>query len=202
MMDLLHANKHVCALERANPNPVFILEDDVEFLDIDSHALEEALRVVACPGVDAVALGCLPLVSWRERVRFRPADFTLKWHRVALGATTHAILLSAVGRAKLAALQVPSYLPHDIVMYRNLTVYTPKAPLAGQTHPRTLNATAWDRTGVLKKLVFDPNSCDIDSRRCYEGFHRHLHRRGMLVPIVKVAAASLVCLCVTGVVGR
>ena len=138
----------------------------------------EAIAVARRPGVDAVALGCLPHVSWRSR-ELADAGFTLDWHRVDVGTTTHAMVLSPLGRRKLLALRVPPWLPHDVLMYRQLKVFTPRRPLAGQLHPATENQKEWDRSGIFKSLIFDRAQCDQSAHRCYTAFHNHLDSHGM-----------------------
>lgn len=178
--DLYHANKYVCELERDNPEPVMIFEDDAELLSTSPSDYEEALRMIRQPGVDGVALGCFPHLSWKVKCD----SFSLEWHRVDFGTTTHAMVLSPTGRLKLMSMNihpwVGRFVPHDVLLYRKLTVLTPRYPLAGQLHTETTNMKAWDPTGLIKKTVFDPAKCDTSAEQCYSAFHENLERHGTL----------------------
>lgn len=180
MHDLLHANKYVCALERNNPDPVFVFEDDAQLLSLAPEDFRECIEVARQPGVDAVALCCVPLLSWRSKA-LSDGRFALDWHRVDVGGTTCAMLLSPSGRTKLLAMQVPPWLPHDSLLYRKLKVYTPRKPLAGQLHPETENQQVWDKSGVIKSMIFDTAQCDQSAYRCYSSFHNELDWNGLFV---------------------
>lgn len=196
MQDLFHANQHICNLECSNPEPVFILEDDAELLAPHGEealrgALREAIRLVRRPGVDCVALGCVPWLV-REETHLSSAGFKLRWFHADVAGTTHALLISAEGRSKLSALRVPHWCSHDTLMYRRLRVLTPARPLAGQLHPVTENQKTWDPTGLLKAAIFDPAGCDRSASECYETFHSHLSSGGIGVQyIVRVLALTV-----------
>ena len=197
MRDLFHANQHIVKLEWDNPDPVFIFEDDAELLRPEEAILSETIRLARRPGIDCIALGCLPLLAHKQP-HLAAAGFK-DWFWVDIGFTTHGLLLSAAGRRKLAALRVPSFLPHDALMYRQLRVLTPRSPIAGQLHPTTENSKTWDKSGLLKTVIYDPASCETSAYRCYTSFHSHLPNNGMAARPLAGLLALLSTVAVIGV---
>ena len=180
MQDLFHANQHICHLERSNPEPVFIFEEDAELLapqgeEALREALREAISLVKRPGVDCVSLRLPPPARARGGVsRIEIVLASSFYWRVGTRATLQCRGPSQIRASPLPKLSSARYVP----LYRLLHVLTPARPLAGQLHPRKENSRLWDPTGLGKALIFDPAGCESSAAECYEHFHSHLATNG------------------------
>ena len=115
-IDLWHANLY--AAKRANElvpgQPVFIVEDDVEFTDNISKfsdSIEDFFLNKTEPS--AYKLGCCPFLSY---------SLSEQHLRVFHGGTTHAVLYNAAALTRFSNFHIRWL--HDLEMYQYLYVYT------------------------------------------------------------------------------
>ena len=165
--DLLHANEKIFQLEETNANPVLVLEDDCQILAWDAALFEACIATASAADVDAVSLGCKPLLCSRHSNGFC---------RVHLGAKTHAVLYSKRGRQRMQSLirEAPytDHLPHDRFLYIKLRVVAPRRALAGQIQDvATENHKYWGAHAFSEAFDREAEVCAVDVYACY----KHLH---------------------------
>ena len=179
--DLLRANQEICRLEKENPYPVFVLEDDVEWTARMSEGkLRMCLRLFEKEReLNLVTLGCVPLLSTPSSHR--------GFHRIHSATVTHALLISQRGREKLLSMKIFFGLPHDIFMYRMMRCLCPRYPLAVQPHPRTENSRVWDKSGLLLSFL----NKDKDVEENYKKHHNSLRHNGLFGTVIAVASYTL-----------
>ncbi len=150
--DLLHANKYICRIERDNPLPVCIFEDDVEFVASGKTIAKRIEHLVlnrtsdpCCrrPPPPSATLGALIHLGAPSSL-----DDTDGIINVFAGANAHAMIYTPAARMILMRLPFSSR-PHDLEIYEAVELVAPKWPLAVQRHHRTENSFAYDPTGLF-----------------------------------------------------
>ena len=165
--DLLHANEKIFQLEATNDDPVLVLEDDCQILLWDAALFEACIATARNADVDAVSLGCKPLLCSRHSHGFC---------RVHQGAKTHAVLYSKRGRQRMQTLirdaSYTAHLPHDRFLYNKLRVVAPRCALAGQIDDMaTENFKYWGEHAYAEAFDGEAEVCAVDVHACY----KHLH---------------------------
>ena len=179
----MHANKYICELEKENSNPVCIFEDDVEFL-VDGKTISKTLEHLFFENsnIDAISLGALVHLCSKQVVS------NTKILRIYSGGLNHGMIYSYSARNFLLKTPLTSR-AHDLIVYSEMHVVSPRWPFAVQKHHRSDNSLTYDPTG-LGTLVLHLLDAGNNPSKAYYLFHAIGHVGGT-IPLLLVTLSAI-----------
>ena len=192
--DLLHANKYICQLEKDNPLPVCIFEDDVEFV-VSGNVIAKRMERLALPKQDPNSAKQIfpPTISLGSLIHLGKPQTIDDTHvtKVYAGGLCHAMIYPPMARNFILNTPMSSR-AHDLTIYSNLDIITPRWPYSVQRHYRTDNSLTYDPTGLGSLILYMMNSSKRP-RRAYTVFH-FIGAFGGTVPIGLVILSAILSL--------